>query len=70
MSHHFRELKEGDYLSVKGPKVHILYFGGYPLVKQCITYTWMLVSNTVNSVSHGNADRLFRTSVMYTELTP
>lgn len=22
MSHHFREMQEGDYLAVKGPKVH------------------------------------------------
>lgn len=24
MSHHFREMKEGDYMAVKGPKVHSL----------------------------------------------
>lgn len=24
MSHHFREMREGDYLAVKGPKVRFL----------------------------------------------
>lgn len=32
MSHHFREMKVGDYMSVKGPKVY-----GIP-VPHCILY--------------------------------
>jgi hypothetical protein len=32
MSHHFREMKVGDYMSVKGPKVY-----GIP-VSHCILY--------------------------------
>jgi hypothetical protein len=28
MSHHFREMREGDYLAVKGPKVKLFPFLG------------------------------------------
>lgn len=68
MSHHFRELREGDYLPVKGPMVHILSFGECPLVKQCNTYTWMLVSDTDNSMEI--QIECLELSVMYMGLTP
>lgn len=43
MSHHFREMRVGDYLAVRGPKVNLVFsfvpsFQGFPFSSQLIIF--------------------------------
>lgn len=47
MSHHFREMKEGDSLAVKGPKVHVLAMTGSVRANNTL-FLWMSLHSLPN----------------------